>query len=42
MKPAGKKQRLVRSALKETFQRELRNFLRARIIFFVHPEWVSN
>jgi ribonuclease HI len=42
MKLARKKQGLVNSALKETFQRELRNFLRDRIIFFVHPERVSN
>jgi len=42
MKPARKKQGLVNSTLKETFQRELRNFLRAGMIFSVHPEWVSN
>jgi hypothetical protein len=42
MKPARKKQGLVNSALKATFQRELRNFLRAGMFFSVHPEWVSN
>jgi hypothetical protein len=42
MKPARKKQGLVNSTLKETFRRELRNFLRARIIFSVHLEWVPN
>jgi hypothetical protein len=42
MKPARQKQGLVNSALKATFQRELGNFLRSRIIFLVHPEWVPN
>jgi hypothetical protein len=42
MKPTRQKQELVNSALKEIFQRELRKFLRDRIIFLVHPEWVSN
>jgi hypothetical protein len=42
MKPASKKQGLVSSALEATFQRELGNFLRSKIIFFVHPEQVPN
>jgi hypothetical protein len=42
MKPARKKQGLVNSTLETPFQKGLENFLRARIIFSVHPEWVSN
>jgi hypothetical protein len=42
MKPVMQEQRSINSAFKATFQRELENFLRAGIIFSVHPEWVSN
>jgi hypothetical protein len=42
MKLAGKKQELVKSALKTPFQRELRDFLRAGMFFSSHPGWVSN
>jgi hypothetical protein len=42
MKPVMQEQRSINSAFKETFQRELENFLRAGIIFSVHPELVSN
>jgi hypothetical protein len=38
MKPARKKQRPINSAFKATFQRELKNFLMAGIIFPVYPE----
>jgi hypothetical protein len=38
----GNKQGLINSALKATFQRELRDFLRAGMFFSDHPEWVSN
>jgi ribonuclease HI len=42
MKPTRKKQELVNSALEAPFQKELRNFLRSKIIFFVHIERVPN
>ena len=42
MKPTRQKQGLVNSSLEATFQRELRNFLRAGMFSSVHPEWVSN
>jgi len=42
MKPDRKKQRLINSAFKATFQRELENFLKDGIIFPVYSEWVSN
>ena len=42
MKPVMQKQRSINLALKATFQRELGNFLRARIIFSVHPAWVPD
>jgi hypothetical protein len=42
MKPFMQKQRSINPPLKETFQREFGNFLRARIIFSVHPQWVPN
>jgi len=42
MKPTRKKQRLVNSSLKETFQKEMRDFLRAELFFLVFPGWVSN
>jgi hypothetical protein len=42
MKPTRKKQRPINSSFKATFQRELENFLRARIVFPVYPAWVSN
>jgi hypothetical protein len=42
MKPIMQEQRSINSSFKATFQRELGKFLRAGIIFSVHPEWVSN
>jgi len=42
MKPSRKKQGLVNSTLKATLRRELRDFIRTEILFFFHPEWVSN
>jgi hypothetical protein len=42
MKLARKKQGLVNSTLEATFQRDLGNFLRSRIIFLVHPKRVPN
>jgi hypothetical protein len=42
MEPVRKKQGPINPALKTTIQRELKNFLKARIIFEVkYPEWVS-
>jgi hypothetical protein len=42
MKPARQKQRLVNSALKETFQKEMRDFLRTEMFSLALPGWVSN
>ena len=42
MKPVMKKQGLVNSALNAIVQRELGIFLKARIIFPAHSEWVQN
>ena len=42
MKLASKKQELVNYALEAPFQKELENFLKAGIIFSVHPGWISN
>jgi hypothetical protein len=42
MKSSRKEQRPINSAFKETFRKELENFLRVGIIFLVYPEWVSN
>jgi hypothetical protein len=42
MKLVMQEQRSINFAFKETFQRELENFLRDEIVFSVHPEWVSN
>jgi hypothetical protein len=42
MKTARQKQRLVNSALKATFRRELGDFLRTEMFFSVHHEGVSN
>jgi hypothetical protein len=42
MKRARKKQGVVNSTLKAPFQKGLENFIKAGIIFSVHPEWVSN
>jgi hypothetical protein len=42
MKPIMQEQISINSSFKTTFQRELGKFLRAGIIFLVHPEWVSN
>ena len=42
MKLVRQKQGPTNSAFKETFQRELEKFLRAGMIFSVHPKWVSN
>jgi hypothetical protein len=42
MEPVRKKQRPINPALKTTIQRELENFLKARVTFPVkYPEWVS-
>jgi hypothetical protein len=41
MKPTRQNRRLVNSALKVTFRRELRNFSRTEMFFLAHPKWVS-
>jgi hypothetical protein len=42
MKQIMQEQGSINSAFKETFQKELEKFIKARMIFLVHPEWVSN
>jgi hypothetical protein len=42
MKPSRKKQGLINSALKETFQKEMRGVLRTEMFSLVHHKWVSN
>ena len=42
MKLARKKQELVNSTLEAPFQRDLRDLLRDRMFFSIHPEWVLN